>query len=477
MPKKKSKKSNRSSKLIYLLFLLLSTVTIGIILFLKVLPIKYSSILFIAYVFLNLIFGVLLLKKSKKPKIFLNFICILFIILFLLILYYLSKTINFMDQIKALKYQMDNYYVLVLKDSKYQTIDDVEGNIVGTYSIQNDSYNQALESLNNKITIKTKEYTDILKLGHNLLNGDIEVIFISESFMSMITDEITDFEDKVKILDTIKIKVSSEIEVDNIDVTKEPFHIYISGIDIYGDISSVSRSDVNMIVTVNPTTHQILLTSIPRDYYVRLHGTTGYKDKLTHAGIYGINMSIQTIEDLLEIDINYYVRVNFTTLIKLVDSIGGIDINSDLAFTAYTDKNCQYIKGNNHVNGDCALAFARERYAYESGDRHRVQNQQTVLTAILNKTLSSKTLITKYTSILESLGHSFQTNMPTKKIYSLINMQLDEMQEWNIEQISLNGTDSYNYTYSYSAAKLYVMEPNQNTIVTAVNKINEVEGD
>lgn len=475
MPKKK-KKSTKSSKLIYLLFFLLSTITISIVLFLKVLPTKYFSIIFIIYLLLNLVFGVTLLKKSKKQKNFLNFICVLFILLFSFILYYLSKTMNFMDQIKALKYQTDNYYILVLKDSKYETIDDIKNETVGIYSISNDSYKQALESLNNKVSIKTKNYTDIFKLGRNLLNGEIEVIFINESFMSMITDEIADFEDKVKILDTIKIKVTSEVEINEINVTEESFNIYISGIDIYGDISSVSRSDVNMIVTVNPNTHQILLTSIPRDYYVRLHGTTGYKDKLTHAGIYGINMSIQTIEDLLEIDIDYYVRVNFTTLINLVDSIGGITINSDLAFTSHTNSKCKYIVGSNYLDGNCALAFARERYAYESGDRHRVQNQQAVLTAILNKTLSSKTLITKYTSILESLGQSFQTNMPTKKIYALVNMQLDEMPSWNIEQISLNGKDSYNYTYSYSSGKLYVMEPDQDTIIEALNKIKEVEG-
>lgn len=475
MPKKK-KKTNKSSKLIYLLFFLLSTITVGIVLFLKVLPTKYSSIIFIIYLILNLIFGVTLLKKSKKSKKLLNFICILFILLFSFILYYLSKTINFMDQIKALKYQTDNYYVLVLKDSDYETISDINGKSVGTYSFESDSYNEALEKLNDKVDVKIKDYIDILKLGRNLLNGNIEVIFINESFMSMITDQITNFENKIKIIDTIKIKVSSNVEVNNIDVTKEPFNIYISGIDIYGDISSVSRSDVNMIVTINPITHKILLTSIPRDYYVRLHGTTGYKDKLTHAGIYGINMSIQTIEDLLEVDIDYYVRVNFTTLIKLVDSIGGITIDSDLAFTAFTDKNCKYVKGLNNLNGACALAFARERYAYESGDRHRVQNQQAVLTAILNKTLSSKTLITKYTSILKSLSNSFQTNMPTEKIYSLVNKQLDEMPSWDIEQISLNGKDSYNYTYSYSTGKSYVMEPIQDTIITAVNKINEVEG-
>ena len=165
-----------------------------------------------------------------------------------------------------------------------------------------------------------------------------------------------------------------------------------------------------------------------------------------------------------------------TTLISVVDSIGGIDIYSDKTFTAYTDRKCIYKLGNNHLNGKCALAFARERYAYKEGDRHRVLNQQTVLTAILNKTLSSKTLVTKYTSILKSLGNSFQTNIPQDKIYSLINMQLDEMPNWNINTYSLDGTDSKNYTYSYSRNKLYVMEPDYATVEKGKNLINNVIG-
>lgn len=206
-----------------------------------------------------------------------------------------------------------------------------------------------------------------------------------------------------------------------------------------------------------------------------LHGTSGYKDKLTHAGIYGINMSLETIQDLLDMDINYYVRVNFTTLINLVDAIGGIDIYSDTAFTAWTNPKCIYRVGNMHLNGECALAFARERYAYQEGDRHRVQNQQDVIKAILNKVLSSTTLITKYASILESLSYSFQTNMPSNKIYELVNMQLDSMPSWEIKNYSLNGADSQNYTYSYSAEKLYVMEPDLETVETAKELIDIVE--
>lgn len=297
---------------------------------------------------------------------------------------------------------------------------------------------------------------------------------MSESHKSLCEDLIKDFDLNVKIIYTIGIKTETKVESSNIDINKDSFNVYISGIDIYGDISSVSRSDVNMIMTVNPNTHNILLTSIPRDYYVQLHGTTGLRDKLTHAGMYGINMSIETIEDLLDEDIDYYIRVNFTTLINLVDAIGGIDIYSDTEFVAWTNRSCKFEVGSMHLDGACALAYSRERYAYLEGDRHRVQNQQDVLTAIINKALSSTTLITKYSKLLESMGDSIQISIPSNSIYSLINSQLKTMPSWTIKRYSLNGTDKLAKTYSAPSEDLYVMEPDTSTVELAIKYIDGI---
>lgn len=463
------KKKNNITKIIYIIYLILSLITLGIVLFLKVLPFKYTCILLSVYGIITLVFGILSRKNNNKA----SGILIIFILLFGMIFYYLNKTLNFMDLIGAKDYQIEEYYVLVLNDTKYNNINDLKDKEIAIYPGA-ENYTKALNELSKKINYKEDRYDNYAKLADALLDKDVEAIFISSIYKTILDDNIDDFNNDTKILETISIKIKNEVIVDNIDITKEPFNIYISGIDIYGDISLVSRSDVNMIATINPNTNKILLTSIPRDYYVRLHDTTGYKDKLTHAGLYGINTSIETLEDLMDININYYIRVNFTTLISLVDSIGGIDVYSDKQFTAYTNKNCKYEVGMNHLNGECALAFSRERYAYQEGDRHRVENQQNVISAILNKTLSSSTIITKYIEILSSLGNSFQTNMPKDKIYSLINMQLDNMKKWDIESNSLNGYDSYNYTYSYNSGKLYVMEPDMTTVALATNKIKEM---
>ena len=476
MSKKTKKKQNKKiliiSNIILGIYLLISLFLLGIIIKLSVLPLKYILIILPIYIIFTLLFGFLTIKKNIKSgiKIFIDVILSILIIIYSSGLIYLNKTLNFMDKIKAKDYQTEEYYVIVLKDSGYDNVNQIKE--IGIYE-SNDNYKNALEELHKKIDFTEKKYNNYTNAVNNLLNKKVEAVFISSSHKSILEEQL-DF-DKIKIIDTTEIKIKNDVKIEDIDVTKESFNIYISGIDIYGNISQVSRSDVNMIATINPRTHEILLTSIPRDYYVRLHGTTGYKDKLTHAGLYGINMSIETLEDLFEINIDYYVRVNFTTLVNLVDAIGGVDITSDKAFTARTNGSCTYVKGKNHLDGKCALAFSRERYAYSEGDRHRVQNQQAVITAILNKALSSSTLVKKYSSILESMGSSFQTNMPQDKIYSLVNMQLDSMPKWNITSISVNGKDSSNYTYSYSAGKLYVMEPDMSTVVNATNKIKELE--
>ena len=476
MSKKTKKKQNKKiliiSNIILGIYLLISLFLLGIIIKLSVLPLKYILIILPIYIIFTLLFGFLTIKKNIKSgiKIFIDVILSILIIIYSSGLIYLNKTLNFMDKIKAKDYQTEEYYVIVLKDSDYDNVNQIKE--IGIYE-SNDNYKNALEELHKKIDFTEKKYNNYTNAVNNLLNKKVEAVFISSSHKSILEEQL-DF-DKIKIIDTTEIKIKNDVKIEDIDVTKESFNIYISGIDIYGNISQVSRSDVNMIATINPRTHEILLTSIPRDYYVRLHGTTGYKDKLTHAGLYGINMSIETLEDLFEIEIDYYVRVNFTTLVNLVDAIGGVDITSDKAFTARTNGSCTYVKGKNHLDGKCALAFSRERYAYSEGDRHRVQNQQSVITAILNKALSSSTLVKKYSSILESMGSSFQTNMPQDKIYSLVNMQLDSMPKWNITSISVNGKDSSNYTYSYSAGKLYVMEPDMSTVVNTTNKIKELE--
>lgn len=224
-----------------------------------------------------------------------------------------------------------------------------------------------------------------------------------------------------------------------------------------------------MIVTVNPQSKKILMTSIPRDYYVTL-ANKGKKDKLTHAGLAGVENSVKTLENFLDIDINYYARVNFTSLIQMVDALGGIEV--------YSDQDIPKLgihKGINQMDGKKALSFSRERYSYKSGDNHRVQNQQKVLEAMLNK-MMSPAIITNYSSILDHIDGCFETNMTSDEITSLIKMQLSDKSSWDIQQIQLQGHGAMLTGGAYMPGnRLYYMIPDEDSVSQCVAQIKEVQ--
>lgn len=272
-------------------------------------------------------------------------------------------------------------------------------------------------------------------------------------------------------------------------VTEKPFNIYISGMDYRGDIDKTEgRSDVNMVVTVNPRTHRILLTSFPRDYEVELSNHNGATDKLTHTGMYGIKVGEDAVSQLTGVKMNYYVKVNFTTIQKFIDAIGGVTVNSDVDFTSEVweggdsegDKvvsRHHFVKGENHLDGQLALSFARERHAFEDGDNQRIKNQQAVFQAILEKISSSTTLLNKYNKILGAVGDYMRTNMSEKEIQSIVKMQLDEMPSWYVEKYDVKGYDSYKTTYSGGSQELYVMEHDEDSLATARANIKTVMQD
>ena len=286
----------------------------------------------------------------------------------------------------------------------------------------------------------------------------------------MIEEEQKLIDIQLKYIYNVSAKTKVEETAKDIDVKNNPFIVYISGIDTYGDIESISRSDVNILGIINPNDNKVLLVSIPRDYYVDIYGKNG-KDKLTHAGIYGVDTSIKTIENLLDIDINYYLKVNFSTLVNFIDIIEGINVYSAYTFDTYGIK---FYEGYNYLNGEQALAFSRARYNFSGGDRVRGENQMRVIEAIINKLSSSRVLMTNYLNILSSLENSFQMNIDSDRIYDLVKMQLYNMPKWEVEKISLDGVDSYNYTNTSKDKKVYVMEPKLDTIKNTKDKINEI---
>lgn len=443
---------------------------------LNIIPIKYLVIGFIIMILLFFLF--LFLLFSKKNKI-IKTISVLFILLgslgFLYGTKYLINTYSFIENTKV-DYDTLTYSVLVLKNRNYHNLEDLQNKKV--LYLDNEYKEEIERELHKKVDYQGTVNEEFGSAIDNLLNENCDAIVLEESYVTIVKDEIENFEEDIQTIYTFDIFIKAHIEneeKDAFEMTLNPFILYISGIDKWGNVESVrGRSDVNQLLVVNPKTNRILIVNTPRDYYVQLDGTTGLRDKLTHAGIYGIDKSIKTLENLYGVDITYYLRVNFNTVVKVVDVIGGIDINSDQAFQP-RHGNEYVVKGWNHFDGAMALAYARERYAYTTGDHHRGANQQQVITAIINKVTKSSILISKYNSILKALEGSFTTDMSTNEITSFIKYQLDKMPTWAIESYAVTGSGSMDYTYSMGTNyKLYVMEPNQNTIETAKKKINEV---
>lgn len=457
----------------YLLSFISMITMIVLLNILNIVPTKYLVVLSTSCAIIYLVLGLITLRVTNKVgTIVMMLIEILLGIGFVILGSYVSKTNNFITNIESPKEEA-LYYVIVLNESRYEKLADLENKTIGTYSLNDDNYSVALKNVQKKLSFNEQKYDDVSLIANDLLAGKEEAVLISDFNKQMLDDEIEDFKTRTRVIHVEKIAIESKIEEKDIKVNQDTFSILISGIDTHGSINKVSRSDVNIVVTINPNTNEILLTSIPRDYYVQLHNTNGLKDKLTHAGVYGIDMSVNTVSDLLNTNIDYYLRVNFDTLIKVVDEIGGIDVYSDTTFTAYNKD--KFVEGINHLNGRQALSYSRERKQFKEGDRKRGEHQEQVITAIIEKVSSSKVLLSNYTGILASLENSFQTSIPTKTIKEFVKNQLDEMPKWNVTSISLDGTGSKNYTYSMPGRLLYVMIPDQTTVDYASNAIKNMQ--
>lgn len=487
MAKKVKKKNKKIYKIISFLLIVVSLILVISLIYFNTLPILYLGVIIGVIVVVDL-FLLLLMLKSKKKKIG-ALLSIIIIMIMSILSFFIIKTAGLLNGLN-LDYKTYNYSVVVLKDGDYDKIKDIEDKDLGFYETEGQECEKSLSKLAQKVKTENVGYEDVNSMASDLISEKVDAILIENTYLDILnensgetlsetssTDDettsnnIENFGDKTKVIYTFSIIVKTSDISKDLDVTKKPFNIYISGIDTYGEISSVSRSDVNMVVTVNPKTRQILLTSIPRDYYVPLHGKSGYNDKLTHAGLYGVDMSIQTIEDLLDIEINYYVKVNFTSVIDIVDAIGGVEVLSDYTFTS--QDGYKYTEGYNKVDGKEALSFARERKAFQAGDRQRIKDQQALLEAIFRK-CTSPSIITKYNSLLDSISGSFVTNMPTDRLKALIRMQISKKYKWTITSNSLDGADASNYTYSYSSQKLYVMEPIEESVTYASELIKSV---
>ena len=389
---------------------------------------------------------------------------------------------NFLENSFGIKYKTNIYDVVVKTDSDYDSLESIAEQKI-FYYIDDDDEELLLKKINESIK-KPK-----LVLGENI-NDSLSKVTEDKNYILIVNSGNYDamvgideeYEKKTKIIGTIEIKIEDETikkEENTNNITDNPFIVYICGIDTRsGKLPVKSLSDVNIIMTINPKNKKILMVHIPRDAYVELPAKNGARDKLTHTGtIGGVDLTMQTIENYMDIDLSYYIRLNFNSVVRLVDAIGGIDVYSDVNYEFHSYNLPSLVihpLQMNHLNGQEALAFAKERHAYATGDKHRGENQEQVIQRIIEKMGQSKTLLTSYDEILKALNGTFETNITNDNISELVKMQINDMANWNIETYNINGTGTLDYTYSYPKQKLYVMNTDMETVNQAVNKINQL---
>jgi len=487
MSKSQNKKNGirKFSKLLSIIALIVLSTFLILMYKVSVLPMKYFILISGILVFLEMIYLLTCMNKRIKVGVllFMNLIAVIAILIEGYGSWKIYQTYDFLHHNMQVQQTKDVYYIVVNSKSNYNDLNSIEGKTVYYYN-DSDDYETLKNNVKSKVSVVLDEVKDFSELMSSVLEDQERIILIDESSYNAYFEngEDNDNPDEIKnsfrVLDNFELIKQLNVNNSKEDITNKPFIVYLSGIDTRTDtMPTKNLSDVNMFIVVNPQTRKILLVNVPRDYYVQLHGTTGLKDKLTHAGMRGgIALSKSTMEDLLGYEADYYVRVNFSAVIKLVDAIGGITIDSkdDYTYSLRHGKGCKIRPGLNNLDAKCTLGFVRERYAYKTGDRHRGENQQQVIEAIVDKLSSSKTLIMKYDKILKALEGSFESNLSTDNITSLVQFQINDMRGWNFETANLNGTGGMEPCYSFPNSRLSVMYQDQETINAAKLKIKEV---
>lgn len=451
----------------------------------NVLPTKLLFLITIIFVLLDAIFALLLCYYTRAfvSKIICVVITLVLIFGSCMGGYYISKTGSLLRNItNVTKHAKNTVSVVVKQSSDIKNKSQLNGLSVGILrTIGTQGSSKALTELSKDgIVMNQNEYDSLSAMLEAFYNGDVDSIIINESSRSQILDmeSYADFDNNTRVVYQTSYKVENTDKANAVsDITSKPFNVLISGSDTRGGFDENGRSDVIMVATINPKTSTILLTSVPRDFYVTTACDAadgcmqGALDKITHTGIHGTNTTKRTVEQLLGIEINYTFKVGFDTVTDLVDALGGVDVYVEPGY-AVTNQYFSVHEGVNHLNGHDALEYARERYAYTEGDRQRTKNQQQVLMGIVNEA-TKPSVITKYASIMDAMANTFSTTMSNEEISDLIKYQINNNPKWKIEQYMVDGTgDTLMCAELGDAAS--VMVPDQSTVKMAKDKINAV---
>lgn len=451
----------------------------------NVLPTKLLFLITIVFVLLDAIFALLLCYYTRAVVSKIICVVITLVLIFGSCMggFYISKTGSLLTSItNVTKHAKNTVSVVVKQSSDIKNKSQLNGLSVGTLrTIGTQGSSKALKELSKDgILMNQSEYDSLSAMLEAFYKGEVDSIIINESSRSQILDmeSYADFDNNTRVVYQTSYKVENTDKANAVtDITSKPFNVLISGSDTRGGFDENGRSDVIMVATINPKTSTILLTSVPRDFYVTTACDAadgcmqGALDKITHTGIHGTNTTKRTVEQLLGVEINYTFKVGFDTVTDLVDALGGVDVYVEPGY-AVTTSTFSVHEGTNHLDGEHALAYARERYSYTEGDRQRTKNQQQVLMGIVNEA-TKPSVITKYASIMDAMANTFSTTMSNEEISDLIKYQINNNPKWKMEQYMVDGTgDTLMCAELGDAAS--VMVPDQSTVKMAKDKINAV---
>lgn len=451
---------------------------------LDILPFKY---LFMINIILILLVLYDFTSQFTKSHILGKLISVMLSCLILFTYLFAAKFDSVLDKLGAANVEIDIVDVCVLSNDKAQNLNDaVNYKFAINSTASNANINTSIESISSETgkTIKPTEYTNWSNLVNALYdNKNVQAIVINHSMMSIISQEFPDFEDSIKIIKTYEYKEKVELDASNVNVKRDPFIIYVSGIssDDGEDtkLASKALSDVNILAVINPETKQVLLVTTPRDSYIKISnssGVTGY-DKLAHAGSYGVDKSIEALENLYGINIDYYVKINFAGSQAVIDALGGITIESEIEFTNGWEAapvSYHFVQGANECDGEKAIAFARERKAFAAGDFQRGRNQTAVIKGIIQKA-TSPAILTRYSAVMDTVSDMFLTNIPSSAISDLVKLQLSNSTPWNIQTYSISGkTDEYRHLEVSNVYGASIVLPYEEDISTATKLMNKV---
>lgn len=390
--------------------------------------------------------------------------------------FYIWRTVNAVRTVSNTVEDHARVSFYAMQDNSAETLDDLADGAFGILKeldrANTDATLQQVET-EHGLTLSVTEYDSLIYLADALQNGEVDAIVLNEAYLALY-EETPGYEDFPAGLKSISTRQVEQVAEETKTQPQEDavINILISGSDTReSSIDQRGRSDVNIIASINPETHRVLLLSTPRDYFVPLAvGVDNAYDKLTHAGIYGMDVLMGTLENLYGIQIDYYFRINFTGFVDVVDALGGVEVNSDYDFTTeYNSKSYHFVQGTNTLNGEEALAFARTRYAFAEGDRQRGNNQLAIVKAVIRKAMSPS-ILTSYLSILESVQNCVDTDVPYTVLADLVRQQLENNVAWTVTSYSVDGSDATSTTYSMNQ-QLYVMIPDETTVQEAKNKL------